>query len=197
MIVVVATVNAVNFVDGLDGLAAGVVAIGAVAFFAFAYKLADVNNETLAISAALLCAALAGACVGFLPHNFFPARIFMGDSGSMLIGLMLSGSAMTLTGQFASVDLTQGAGGSQASLLPDAAADHLADLDPDRAVRRPGAGRRTPHPCRTLAVLAGQAAPAPPAAGDRPLAPPGRADHVAVGGLIAFGGVFAASTRAG
>jgi UDP-GlcNAc:undecaprenyl-phosphate/decaprenyl-phosphate GlcNAc-1-phosphate transferase len=116
--VVVATVNAVNFVDGLDGLAAGVVAIGAVAFFAFAYKLADVNNETLAISAALLCAALGGACVGFLPHNFFPARIFMGDSGSMLIGLVLSGSAMTLTGQFATVDLNQGAGGSQASLLP-------------------------------------------------------------------------------
>ncbi|HEX5510478.1 MAG TPA: MraY family glycosyltransferase [Actinomycetales bacterium] len=116
--VVVATVNAVNFVDGLDGLAAGVVAIGAVAFFVFAYKLADVNNETLAISAALLCAALGGACVGFLPHNFFPARIFMGDSGSMLIGLMLSGAAMTLTGQFAAVDMTQGAGGSQASLLP-------------------------------------------------------------------------------
>jgi UDP-GlcNAc:undecaprenyl-phosphate GlcNAc-1-phosphate transferase len=118
VIVVVATVNAVNFVDGLDGLAAGVVAIGAVAFFAFAYKLADANNETLAISAALLCSALGGACVGFLPHNFFPARIFMGDSGSMLIGLMLSGSALTLTGQFASVDLTQGADGSQASLLP-------------------------------------------------------------------------------
>jgi UDP-GlcNAc:undecaprenyl-phosphate/decaprenyl-phosphate GlcNAc-1-phosphate transferase len=118
VLVVVATVNAVNFVDGLDGLAAGVVAIGAVAFFAFAYKLADVNNETLAISAALLCAALGGACAGFLPHNFFPARIFMGDSGSMLIGLVLSGSAMTLTGQFATVDLNQGAGGSQASLLP-------------------------------------------------------------------------------
>jgi UDP-GlcNAc:undecaprenyl-phosphate GlcNAc-1-phosphate transferase len=116
--VVVATVNAVNFVDGLDGLAAGVVAIGAVAFFAFAYKLADANDETLAISAALLCAALGGACVGFLPHNFFPARIFMGDSGSMLIGLTLSGSALTLTGQFAAVDMTQGAGGSQASLLP-------------------------------------------------------------------------------
>jgi UDP-GlcNAc:undecaprenyl-phosphate GlcNAc-1-phosphate transferase len=118
VVVVVATVNAVNFVDGLDGLAAGVVGIGAVAFFAFAYKLADVNGENLAISAALLCAALGGACVGFLPHNFFPARIFMGDSGSMLIGLTLSGSALTLTGQFAMVDMSQGAGGSQASLLP-------------------------------------------------------------------------------
>ena len=118
VILVVATVNAVNFVDGLDGLAAGVVAIGAIAFFAFSYKLADANGETLAITAALLCSALGGACVGFLPHNFFPARIFMGDSGSMLIALVLSGSALTLTGQFASVDLTRGAGGSQASLLP-------------------------------------------------------------------------------
>ena len=118
VIVVVATVNAVNFVDGLDGLAAGVVGIGAVAFFAFAYKLADANDETLAITAALLCAALGGACIGFLPHNFVPARIFMGDSGSMLIGLVLSGSALTLTGQFASVDMTQGAGAAQASLLP-------------------------------------------------------------------------------
>jgi UDP-GlcNAc:undecaprenyl-phosphate/decaprenyl-phosphate GlcNAc-1-phosphate transferase len=118
VVVVVATVNAVNFVDGLDGLAAGVVGIGAVAFFAFAYKLADANDETLAISAALLCAALGGACAGFLPHNFFPARIFMGDSGSMLIGLVLAGSALSLTGQFATVDMTQGAGGSQASLLP-------------------------------------------------------------------------------
>ncbi|HEX6518363.1 MAG TPA: MraY family glycosyltransferase [Nocardioidaceae bacterium] len=118
VVVVVATVNAVNFVDGLDGLAAGVVGIGAVAFFLFSYKLADANGETLAITAALLTAALGGACAGFLPHNFFPARMFMGDSGAMLIGLVLAGSALTLTGQFASVDMSQGAGGSQASLLP-------------------------------------------------------------------------------
>jgi UDP-GlcNAc:undecaprenyl-phosphate GlcNAc-1-phosphate transferase len=118
VVVVVATINAVNFVDGLDGLASGVVGIGAVAFFAFSYKLADANGETLAITAALLCAALGGACAGFLPHNFFPARLFMGDSGSMLIGLVLAGSALTLTGQFATVDMSQGAGGSEASLLP-------------------------------------------------------------------------------
>jgi UDP-GlcNAc:undecaprenyl-phosphate GlcNAc-1-phosphate transferase len=118
VVVVVATINAVNFVDGLDGLAAGVVGIGAVAFFAFSYKLADANGETLAITAALLCAALGGACVGFLPHNFFPARLFMGDSGSMLIGLVLAGSALTLTGQFATVDMSRGAGDTQANLLP-------------------------------------------------------------------------------
>ena len=117
-VVVVATVNAVNFVDGLDGLASGVVGIGAVAFFLFSYVLADLNGETLAITAALLCASLGGACAGFLPHNFFPARIFMGDSGSMLIGLVLAGSALSLTGQFATVDMTRGGDGGEASLLP-------------------------------------------------------------------------------
>ncbi|HZJ06657.1 MAG TPA: MraY family glycosyltransferase [Nocardioidaceae bacterium] len=118
VVIVVATVNAVNFIDGLDGLAAGVVGIGAVAFFLFSYQLADANGETLAITAALLTAALGGACAGFLPHNFFPARLFMGDSGSMLIGLVLAGSALTLTGQFTPTDITQGAGGAEASLLP-------------------------------------------------------------------------------
>jgi UDP-GlcNAc:undecaprenyl-phosphate GlcNAc-1-phosphate transferase len=118
VIVVVATINAVNFVDGLDGLASGVVGIGAVAFFLFSYTLAYVNDETRAITAALLCAALAGACAGFLPHNFFPARLFMGDSGSMLIGLVLAASALTLTGQFPDALVTQGAGAADASLLP-------------------------------------------------------------------------------
>ena len=89
MLLVVSTMNAVNFVDGLDGLAGGVVLIGAMAFFVFSYRLADANGYTLAITAAMLCAALGGACAGFLPHNFFPARIFMGDSGSMLLGLVL------------------------------------------------------------------------------------------------------------
>jgi UDP-GlcNAc:undecaprenyl-phosphate/decaprenyl-phosphate GlcNAc-1-phosphate transferase len=110
--------NAVNFVDGLDGLAAGVTAIGATAFFAYSYLLNFHENLDRATTSTLITVALAGACLGFLPHNFFPARIFMGDSGSMLIGLVLSGSALTLTGQFASVDMSEGAAGSQASLLP-------------------------------------------------------------------------------
>ena len=105
ILLVVGTMNAVNFVDGLDGLAAGVVLIGSVAFFVFSYQLADANGYTLAITAAMLCAAMGGACAGFLPHNFFPARIFMGDSGSMLLGLVLAGSALTLTGQFADVSV--------------------------------------------------------------------------------------------
>jgi UDP-GlcNAc:undecaprenyl-phosphate GlcNAc-1-phosphate transferase len=118
VLVVVATVNAVNFVDGLDGLAAGVVGIGAVAFFLFCYQLANINGVTLATTGALLSASLAGACSGFLPHNFHPARLFMGDSGSMLIGLVLSASALTLTGQFSGTEISQGADGSTASLLP-------------------------------------------------------------------------------
>jgi UDP-GlcNAc:undecaprenyl-phosphate GlcNAc-1-phosphate transferase len=120
MVLVLGTVNAVNFVDGLDGLAGGVVLIGAVAFFLFSYYLAAANGETLAITAAMLCAAMGGACAGFLPHNFFPARIFMGDSGSMLLGLVLSGSALTLTGQFASTTIDTGSGrtGSLVFLLP-------------------------------------------------------------------------------
>ncbi|WP_244929352.1 MraY family glycosyltransferase [Nocardioides sp. W7] len=116
--VVVATVNAVNFVDGLDGLAAGVVGIGALAFFVFSYELTRLNSADRATTAALLSVSLAGACAGFLVHNFHPARLFMGDSGSMLIGLVLSASAITLTGQFSGSELTQGGSGARASLLP-------------------------------------------------------------------------------
>lgn len=116
--VVVATVNAVNFVDGLDGLAAGVVGIGAVAFFVFSYQLSSYNDVSLATTGALLSASLAGSCAGFLPHNFHPARLFMGDSGSMLIGLVLSASAVTLSGQFSADQISAGADGSRASLLP-------------------------------------------------------------------------------
>ena len=99
------TINAINFVDGLDGLAAGVGAIAALAFFAFSYSLstgqvtAGVELDRIS-SPTLLAAVLAGACLGFLPHNFSPARLFMGDSGSMLIGLMLAGAVTSLTGQF-------------------------------------------------------------------------------------------------
>ncbi|MDF9715468.1 undecaprenyl/decaprenyl-phosphate alpha-N-acetylglucosaminyl 1-phosphate transferase [Nocardioides sp. ChNu-153] len=118
VLVVVVTVNAVNFVDGLDGLAAGIVGIGALAFFVFCYQLTNINDETLATTGALLSAMLAGACVGFLGHNHHPARLFMGDSGSMLLGLMLAASAITLTGQFPATQLSSGGDGGSASLLP-------------------------------------------------------------------------------
>jgi UDP-GlcNAc:undecaprenyl-phosphate GlcNAc-1-phosphate transferase len=108
VIVVVSTINAVNFIDGLDGLAGGVIGLGAVAFFLFSYAVAARNGESLAITAALLCAVLAGVCAGFLAHNFNPARIFMGDSGSMLIGLTLAGSALTLTSGFPALEVASG-----------------------------------------------------------------------------------------
>ncbi|MGH3275589.1 MAG: MraY family glycosyltransferase [Streptosporangiaceae bacterium] len=90
ILVVVATINAVNFIDGLDGLAAGIVGIAALSFYLYYYSL----THTLRLSAeavpSLAAAILAGMCLGFLPHNFYPARIFMGDTGSMLLGLLLA-----------------------------------------------------------------------------------------------------------
>jgi len=98
ILLIVVTINAVNFVDGLDGLAAGIVAIAAAAFFAFSYLLTVDEGLLRATTAGVVAAALVGVCVGFLPHNFSPARVFMGDSGSMLIGLLLATTTITLTG---------------------------------------------------------------------------------------------------
>ncbi len=96
---VMVTINAVNFIDGLDGLAVGVVAIASGCFFAFSYLLAVTNGFTRAGAPSLITVILIGLCIGFLPHNSNPARMFMGDSGSMLLGLILAASAITLTGQ--------------------------------------------------------------------------------------------------
>ncbi|GGV43257.1 undecaprenyl-phosphate alpha-N-acetylglucosaminyl 1-phosphate transferase [Streptomyces longisporoflavus] len=96
---VVITINAVNFVDGLDGLAAGMVCIAAAAFFLYAYRLWYGYGIEAAAPATLFAAILIGMCLGFLPHNIHPARIFMGDSGSMLIGLVLAAGAISATGQ--------------------------------------------------------------------------------------------------
>jgi UDP-GlcNAc:undecaprenyl-phosphate GlcNAc-1-phosphate transferase len=90
ILVVVVTMNAVNFIDGLDGLAAGIVGIGAIAFFAYYFTLVHRLGLLDQSEPALVSVLLAGVCLGFLPHNFYPARIFMGDTGSMLIGLMLA-----------------------------------------------------------------------------------------------------------
>lgn len=99
VLIVLVIINAVNFIDGIDGLAAGVVAISGIAFFAFAYLLAVDYGFSRAGAPSLITAVLIGICLGFLPHNLTPAKIFMGDSGSMLLGLLLSVSAITLTGQ--------------------------------------------------------------------------------------------------
>jgi len=96
---VVITINAVNFVDGLDGLAAGMVCIASAAFFMYAYRIWYGYGLEAAAPATLFAAILMGMCLGFLPHNIHPARIFMGDSGSMLIGLVLAAGAISITGQ--------------------------------------------------------------------------------------------------
>src|SRR5581483_11238837 len=80
---VVAIMNMVNFLDGLDGLAAGVAAIAGLTFSVIALSLGKPD-------AAILSAIVFGACLGFLRHNFYPARIFMGDSGALLLGYVLA-----------------------------------------------------------------------------------------------------------
>jgi UDP-GlcNAc:undecaprenyl-phosphate GlcNAc-1-phosphate transferase len=80
---IVAIMNMVNFLDGLDGLAAGVTAIAGLTFAVIALSLAKPD-------AAIMSAIVFGACIGFLRHNFYPARIFMGDSGALLLGFVLA-----------------------------------------------------------------------------------------------------------
>src|SRR5580700_3347721 len=90
ILLVVITINAINFIDGLDGLAAGIVAVAAVSFLVYSYTLVKTIGNTSQSLPAVSSALLAGMCLGFLPHNFYPARIFMGDIGAMLLGLMLA-----------------------------------------------------------------------------------------------------------
>jgi UDP-GlcNAc:undecaprenyl-phosphate/decaprenyl-phosphate GlcNAc-1-phosphate transferase len=97
ILLVVVIINAVNFIDGLDGLAAGIVAIAAFAFFLYSYELTRVVGLPHQTPPALVSALLVGMCLGFLPHNFHPARIFMGDTGAMLIGLVLAYAIISST----------------------------------------------------------------------------------------------------
>lgn len=100
--ITVATINAINFVDGLDGLAAGLGLIAAAAICMFSLGLLrDQGGDVSYYPPALISIALAGACLGFLPHNFSPARIFMGDSGAMLIGLLLAAASTSASGRIA------------------------------------------------------------------------------------------------
>lgn len=100
VLVVLIVANAVNFADGLDGLAAGLVGIGALSFFAYAYYLTRmINPGDYTSVATVIMAALVGICAGFLPHNFHQARIFMGDSGALMLGTVVAGAAVVVTGQ--------------------------------------------------------------------------------------------------
>ncbi|MBB6351134.1 glycosyltransferase family 4 protein [Nonomuraea muscovyensis] len=97
ILVVVVTINAVNFVDGLDGLAAGIVCIAAMSTWAYSILLSQSISGNNITTTAGIAAILIGTCLGFLPHNFHPAKIFMGDTGAMLIGLVLASSIVTVT----------------------------------------------------------------------------------------------------
>ncbi|AZI58160.1 undecaprenyl/decaprenyl-phosphate alpha-N-acetylglucosaminyl 1-phosphate transferase [Nakamurella antarctica] len=90
VLLTVLLINAMNFIDGLDGLLAGVALISAAATFIFSVHQYTTSTAASAAPPPLMAAALAGACIGFLPHNFFPAKIFMGDSGAMFIGLLMA-----------------------------------------------------------------------------------------------------------
>ena len=88
---IVAITNAVNFIDGLDGLAVGVSAISAATLLVIALLVAESNI-------AIVVAALLGACLGFLPYNFNPAKIFMGDTGATFLGFILA--SLSIQGMF-------------------------------------------------------------------------------------------------
>ena len=93
--------NAINLIDGLDGLAAGIVAIGAGAFFLYSTHLGDpkIGMLTQPNIGPFVSIVAVGICVGFLPHNFNPARIFMGDGGALLLGLLMAVSTSVVGGR--------------------------------------------------------------------------------------------------
>jgi UDP-GlcNAc:undecaprenyl-phosphate/decaprenyl-phosphate GlcNAc-1-phosphate transferase len=96
----VAMINALNLIDGLDGLAAGVAMIAAVAFYLFTVRSQPSGlAEAIPTSATLVAAVVAGMSAGFLVHNWHPARIFMGDTGAMLLGLLLGAAGVTYVGR--------------------------------------------------------------------------------------------------
>jgi UDP-GlcNAc:undecaprenyl-phosphate GlcNAc-1-phosphate transferase len=97
---VIALTNAINLIDGLDGLAAGVVAIGGGALAVYGLRLMQLGVLPLDNIGPLIAVIACGVCLGFLPFNFHPARVFMGDAGALLLGLMMSASTMVIGGRF-------------------------------------------------------------------------------------------------
>lgn len=118
VVVVFLCVNAINLVDGLDGLATGVVAIGSGAFFLYAYLLSYEQDLVRATTASLISVGTLGVCAGFLPHNVHKAKMFMGDSGSMLLGLLVASATVTLTGQIDPSKLQADGGNLLPAYLP-------------------------------------------------------------------------------
>ena len=97
-LILLGTVNGANFTDGLDGLASGIVAIGGIAFAIYSYIIAR-SSPSYASMATLIDVAMVGICVGFILHNWHPAKLFMGDSGSMLLGYLITCASIIMTGR--------------------------------------------------------------------------------------------------
>lgn len=91
--------NAANLIDGLDGLAAGIIAIAAGAFLLYSIKLDDAGAMDPTNVGPLIAVIVVGVCLGFLPWNFHPAKVFMGDSGALLLGLLMAASTIAVGGQ--------------------------------------------------------------------------------------------------
>ena len=109
VLAVVLVMNAINFIDGLDGLVAGVALIANGVFFVYSYTFAYQSREVDYLGlASLITAVLIGACIGFLPLNFHPAKLFMGDAGALLVGLLMAASALSITGQVDPASWTYG-----------------------------------------------------------------------------------------
>ncbi len=99
VLAIVIVMNAVNFIDGLDGLVAGVALISNVVFFVYTYIVArDTGASSYSSLASFIAVVLIGVCIGFLPLNWNPSKLFMGDSGALLIGLLMATAAIVFTG---------------------------------------------------------------------------------------------------
>lgn len=96
---VVVMANAVNLIDGLDGLAAGIIAIASGTLCIYGLRLEVLGNLTADNLGPLIAAITCGVCIGFLPHNFHPARVFMGDGGALLLGLLMAAATMVIGGR--------------------------------------------------------------------------------------------------
>ncbi|WP_083586902.1 glycosyltransferase family 4 protein [Agrococcus sp. Marseille-P2731] len=115
VLIIVLVMNAVNFIDGLDGLVAGTTIIGSTAFFGYIWIISQNFSQQNAYFslASLITAIIVGVCLGFLPVNWHPARMFMGDGGALMLGLLTAASAIAVTGQ---IDL--GTMGGRSQILP-------------------------------------------------------------------------------
>src|SRR6266550_6137978 len=98
---VVGMANAVNLIDGLDGLAAGIIGIAGGAFFLYANRLSDAGLLAPDNIGPLIAVIACGVCLGFLPHNFHPSKIIMGDAGALLLGLLMASTTITVGGRTA------------------------------------------------------------------------------------------------